>query len=349
MNPSAGVAAWQKPAKPLRGRARKVAARERGRARSRVSTSPGSSSCGRCTPIRVERDVRSPSRAMATTTATRPTIRRRLWCSRPFGIGTRAGDASACCLLPRRRALHGDARFATRREIAAAGLLGTRASSWAARDDAVSCSPASRAWRSPLPRGRARAPASWSPMRSTGPGRWSASTSSARTGPDRRLSRALAARPATSLIPSPRTAAPRAGIRSPTSRPIPQRRLNDLQRIAEMLYPDPPNVDPFWTASARSLFLGIALYLFETPSLPKTIGEVLRQGMASDDEGFGQHWKRLIEGRNSGTRPLSPAVRARALRRDRSGARDRELDPQDLHESPGSLAEPDPGCGDLGE
>lgn len=83
------------------------------------------------------------------------------------------------------------------------------------------------------------------------------------------------------------------------------RRVNDLQRIAEMLYPDPPNVDPFWTASARSLFLGIALYLFETPSLPKTIGEVLRQGMASDDEGFGQHWKRIIEGRNSGRFPLS--------------------------------------------
>ncbi len=53
------------------------------------------------------------------------------------------------------------------------------------------------------------------------------------------------------------------------------------------------------------MFLGIALYLFETPSLPKTIGEVLRQGMASDDEGFGQHWKRLIEGRNSGKFPLS--------------------------------------------
>jgi type IV secretion system protein VirD4 len=91
----------------------------------------------------------------------------------------------------------------------------------------------------------------------------------------------------------------------------PQRRLNDLQRIAEMLYPDPPNVDPFWTASARSLFLGIALYLFETPSLPCTIGEVLRQGMASDDEGFGQHWKRVIQGRNRGNRVLSPeCVRA---------------------------------------
>src|ERR1700733_6429139 len=86
----------------------------------------------------------------------------------------------------------------------------------------------------------------------------------------------------------------------------PLRRVNDLQRIASMLYPDPPNVDPFWTASARSLFLGIALYLFETPSLPATIGEVLRQGMASDDEGFGQHWKRVIEGRQSGSYPLSP-------------------------------------------
>ena len=27
--------------------------------------------------------------------------------------------------------------------------------------------------------------------------------------------------------------------------------------------------------------------------------------MASDDEGFGQHWKRTIEGRNSGRFPLS--------------------------------------------
>jgi type IV secretion system protein VirD4 len=85
----------------------------------------------------------------------------------------------------------------------------------------------------------------------------------------------------------------------------PLRRINDLQRIAEMLYPDPPNVDPFWTASARSLFLGIALYLFETPSLPATIGEVLRQGMASDDEGFGHHWKRIVEGRANGRLALS--------------------------------------------
>ncbi|MFM1990376.1 MAG: hypothetical protein RJA99_3333 [Pseudomonadota bacterium] len=83
-------------------------------------------------------------------------------------------------------------------------------------------------------------------------------------------------------------------------------RINDLQRIAQMLYPDPQGSDPFWTASARSLFLGIALYLFETEGMPRTLGEILRQGMASDDEGFGKHWKRVIESRAHFGRPLSP-------------------------------------------
>jgi type IV secretion system protein VirD4 len=93
----------------------------------------------------------------------------------------------------------------------------------------------------------------------------------------------------------------------------PALRINALQRIADMLYSETPGVDPFWTASARTLFLGISLYIFETPSLPKTIGEILRQGMASEDEGFGAHWKRVIEGRQSGTYPLSPEC-VRALR-----------------------------------
>jgi type IV secretion system protein VirD4 len=86
----------------------------------------------------------------------------------------------------------------------------------------------------------------------------------------------------------------------------PALRINGLQRISDMLYQEAPGVDPFWTASARTLFLGIGLYVFETPSLPKTIGEILRQGMASDDEGFSAHWKRLIEGRSRGKYPLSP-------------------------------------------
>jgi type IV secretion system protein VirD4 len=92
----------------------------------------------------------------------------------------------------------------------------------------------------------------------------------------------------------------------------PHQRISDLQLIANMFFPDPPNTDPFWMSSARSLFLGIALYLCATPSLPRTIGETLRQGMASDEEGFSQHWRRVIQGRMSGRFPL-PEQCVRAL------------------------------------
>jgi len=81
--------------------------------------------------------------------------------------------------------------------------------------------------------------------------------------------------------------------------------VSDLQLIANMFFPDPPNSDPFWMSSARALFLGIALYLFASPSLPRTIGEILRQGMADDEEGFGHKWRRVIQGRMSGSQPLS--------------------------------------------
>jgi type IV secretion system protein VirD4 len=85
----------------------------------------------------------------------------------------------------------------------------------------------------------------------------------------------------------------------------PGQRVNDLQLIASMFFADPPGADPFWAAGGRSLFLGIALYLFETPSLPCTIGEILRQGMANDEEGFAARWKRVIHGRMRGSNPLS--------------------------------------------
>lgn len=91
----------------------------------------------------------------------------------------------------------------------------------------------------------------------------------------------------------------------------PNLRINDIQRIAAILYPETPGTDPFWVASARSMFLGLTLYVLETPSLPPTLGEVLRQGMATDAEGFAAHWKRVIGGRQSGNYPLSAAcVRA---------------------------------------
>jgi type IV secretion system protein VirD4 len=86
---------------------------------------------------------------------------------------------------------------------------------------------------------------------------------------------------------------------------VPSRCIDDLQRIGSMLFPDPAAGDPFWTSSARSLFLGIALYLFETSGATRTLGEVLRQGMASDDEGFQKHWKRVIDACERAGYPLS--------------------------------------------
>jgi type IV secretion system protein VirD4 len=87
----------------------------------------------------------------------------------------------------------------------------------------------------------------------------------------------------------------------------PNIRINDIQRIAEMLYMVDTGKDSFWALSSRTLFLGIVLYLFETPHAIRTLGEVLRQGMSggTTGEGFVDHWKRIIEGRKQGHHPLS--------------------------------------------
>lgn len=85
----------------------------------------------------------------------------------------------------------------------------------------------------------------------------------------------------------------------------PNLRISGIQRTGATLFPEVPGADPFWTAGGRGMFLGMTLYVLETPSLPPTLGEVLRQGMASDAEGFSAHWKRVIGGRQSGKAPLS--------------------------------------------
>jgi type IV secretion system protein VirD4 len=212
----------------------------------------------------------------------------------------------AAALLPRRRALHGEARFASGAEIKAAGLLG---------HEGIILGKRGR--RCLMLAGQQGVALAAPPRAGKGTGvvvpnalNWPGSLVCVDI---KRENWAITAGYREScgqacFLFDPFAEDGRTARWNPFSyvSPGPVRRLNDLQRIAEMLYPDPPNVDPFWTASARSLFLGIALYLFETPSLPATVGEVLRQGMASDDEGFGQHWKRLIEGRRSGERPLSP-------------------------------------------
>ena len=43
----------------------------------------------------------------------------------------------------------------------------------------------------------------------------------------------------------------------------PRVRVSEIQTIAAILYPDDPNKDPFWTAQARSAFFAFASFLFE--------------------------------------------------------------------------------------
>ena len=235
---------------------------------------------------------------------TRPEIWSRLWATSIAGV-VLVSVVPLALLLPRRRALHGDARFASRREIARAGLLGERGiilGAWGKRCLMLS--------------GQQGVCLAAPPRAGKGTG---VVIPNLLNWPDSVICVDIKRENWTQTAGFRADSGQACYLFDPfsesrqTARWNPfhyvsenaERRVNDLQRIAEMLYPDPPNVDPFWTASARSLFLGIALYLFETPSLPKTIGEVLRQGMASDDEGFGQHWKRIVEGRNSGQFPLS--------------------------------------------
>ena len=234
----------------------------------------------------------------------RQEIRRRVLVSSAAG-GAMVLAAALALALPRRRSLHGDARFATRRELAAAGLFGDRG---------IILGRVGR--RCLMLAGQQGVALAAPPRAGKGTGvvipnllNWPDSVICVDIKRENWTLTAgfRAANGQECFLFDPFSEEGRTARWNPffyvSEDPI--RRVNDLQRIAEMLYPDPPNVDPFWTASARSLFLGIALYLFETPSLPKTIGEVLRHGMASDDEGFGEHWKRVIEGRNSGKYPLS--------------------------------------------
>lgn len=77
-------------------------------------------------------------------------------------------------------------------------------------------------------------------------------------------------------------------------------RINDIQKIGQMLFPKIENEAPIWQSSARSLWLGIVLYLLETEELPVTMGEALRQ-LTMGDERLAE----IVETRQESDQPLS--------------------------------------------
>lgn len=85
----------------------------------------------------------------------------------------------------------------------------------------------------------------------------------------------------------------------------PNFRINDVQKIGNMLFPDQPGTDVIWTATPRSLFLGIVLYLLETPGKAVTLGQVLRETLA-DGDGSG-YFAKAINDRAASGKPLSGA------------------------------------------
>jgi type IV secretion system protein VirD4 len=65
-----------------------------------------------------------------------------------------------------------------------------------------------------------------------------------------------------------------------TVRTSPLHRVGDLLAIGQVFFPNDggsTSSEAFFNDQARNLFLGIGLYLLETPELPRTIGEMLRQ------------------------------------------------------------------------
>lgn len=84
----------------------------------------------------------------------------------------------------------------------------------------------------------------------------------------------------------------------------PNFRVGDVLSIGTILYPNGDAKDQFWNDQARNLFLGLTLYVCETPELPRTLGEVYRQS-SGKGKPVKDHLSDIIAERDESDRPLS--------------------------------------------
>ncbi|MDQ1153066.1 type IV secretory system conjugative DNA transfer family protein [Brevundimonas sp. SORGH_AS_0993] len=84
--------------------------------------------------------------------------------------------------------------------------------------------------------------------------------------------------------------------------------LDELQRMAVMLFPVHDRADPFWAEAARTGFIGVGGYVAATPERPFTLGEIFRQLTAGDARA---RLPRIVAMRDREGRPLpGPVVAA---------------------------------------
>lgn len=87
----------------------------------------------------------------------------------------------------------------------------------------------------------------------------------------------------------------------------PNFRANDLMALATIIYPVNEK-DPFWSDAAKNLFIGLGLLILETPELPPTMGEILRQG-SGKGMAIDEYLKKVMQQREASARPLSHTCR----------------------------------------
>lgn len=234
----------------------------------------------------------------------RPDVRRVLIATLAGSQGLTLGLVGIA-VLPRRRPLHGNARFATRREISKARLLDEQGIILGRLGNHYLVLPGQQGVELEAPPRSGKGVGVVIPNLLNWPG--SAIVSDIKGENFTRTAGFRAAHGQEVHLFDPLSERECSARWNPLGyvSETPYRCIDDLQRIGTMLFPDPQAGDPFWTSSARSLFLGIALYLFETEGARRTLGEVLRQGMASDAEGFQKHWKRVIDTCERAGYPLS--------------------------------------------
>lgn len=84
-------------------------------------------------------------------------------------------------------------------------------------------------------------------------------------------------------------------------------RIGDLLIIGQVFFPNDgggTSSEAFFNDQARNLFLGLGLLLLETPALPRTIGEMLRQS-SGKGQALKDHLHGLIREREDEGQPLS--------------------------------------------